>query len=554
MKKYLFLLLSILSLHSAFSQELTWEQKYRAIKAVDSIMRIYSDNLSFTDPNSDSISSKAMKRFGSIFSSDATVFDDLNPSFFEGNMQDKLKFKERSVEEFLSLTKQTYPMGLLTANITNMRIGYNDLSSYAAIVSVEKEVIAVTRNNWRVKMKDTLLVTLRLSEDYRTAKIQKISQDGSVYDAVNYRIQNDRDNDFVIDDEDNCKDIPGYIQYNGCEPPIGPFATLLVGGGIGYSIETFGGTTGDIQDAGSYDLYDVTFTPTSGADPDLQGSIELELFPWRERQIGIGFGGMISFMNAKLKIKQGHYNVVYESDNDLLLNYTTDDGKDELDRDYRRLINNSTEVSENVNLIYFTPFVNLKLKKQFNDSKLGFKLNIGAGISLKTTPSIGKHDGTFQYGAEYSYLSNNTWGYSESETQLEIKLTQDFINSYSGTSGLLNTLSGAGLNYDLWEYSISGADVPSSAEVKLGFGYRFMVTPAITYQTFSSLYWNFGIQLMYSSHTNESFEASSYALTNTLSEYNTLLLGTKKVQHLYFGLTAGLSFSLAKKFDKANQY
>lgn len=531
MKKLLFTLLMVFYFFNVFSQQITWNQRLNAIKAIDSVLRIYEDNLTFTDVASDSISAKATKKFKSVFTADATIFDDLNPDFFDDPHNKGFRFRLRTVDDFLARTKEIYPRGLVEANITNMAISYDDLSQHRALVAIEKKVSAYAYNGWQVEIIDTLLLSLKLSSDFRGAQITGISEDGIRDGYVNYKIINDSDGDLVIDEDDVCPDVPGYIIYKGCGPPVLPFSTLLLRGVIGGSNANYSPADYEHGSRLGYSL-----------------SAEYENFLVWKRHLGFGIGGMYSILGSNLNID--YYYKEFED-----FEYVSQIGDA---TSYKRIISSTGQISENITFQYLSLQAYVKYKTKLS-TKWGIKLNLGVGASFPIATHV-KFDkdatNSFNYEAVYDTMSDNSIGYVKvlNNPGSALLFTEDFLNDIGQDPVVFFTMLNAA-GYDLALNSIPSNPTKNPEKFKPNVVYSLNLT--LTYLIGKDNYLNFGPQFLYEKHWNKESKAeieNNYKLTNKIIEYNTLLAGSEFVEHIYVGVTVGVSFNLSKKYIDPNVY
>lgn len=536
------LLVCFFSLRS-FSQELTWDQKFDALNAVDSIVNAYEGLLTFTDLNNfDSISNESLSKFRSLFASDASIYDDLCPAIFVNNYKDPLIFSEKAVDDFLTSVKKNYPKGLISAKITNMNVAYADMASQRAVyVALEKRVTATTRavgtdlnsglskNKWSVEVLDTVVLTIELSKDFKTAEIKKISHDG--VSVPNFKVMNDEDNDFVIDGEDNCRGFKGFITYNGCDYPQGPLLTALVIGGpgatLGNSFKDFG--------QNSPDGYDVNYgSGLKSKEVGLGGSIaaQFELFVDRRRHFGIGIGATLFRTSNVLSID--NFQAIYKSTK-----------PDPGGKYFTQEVSSEGKVQEKLSFYSLTPAFYFKYKTKFSQSaKWGIKLNGGVGYRIQFKPTITVQEGVFNYEATYS---NNT-----SDPNDDILFTDAFIKQYDVNSTIIKTLDSLRYNVRLQQHAMDS----KLKKENLKNGFTLILEPGFTYQWSKNFYLNFGLQILYDLPitNNKSWGDNNYMLTDQKDEYNTLLAGVRSVKNTYVGLTVGISFSLIKGYKDFDVY
>lgn len=543
MKRLAIILLVCFFSQRSFSQELTWDQKFDALNAVDSIVNAYEGLLTFTDLNNfDSISNESLSKFKNLFASDASIYDDMCPAIFVSNYKDPMNFSEKTVDDFLVSIKRNYPKGLISAKITNMNVAYGDMASQRAVyVAIEKRVTATTRavgtdlnsglskNKWSVEVTDTVVLTIELSKDFKTSKIKKISHDGG--SGPNFKIINDEDNDFVINGEDNCRGFKGYITYNGCDYPQGPLLTALIIGGpgatLGNSFKDFG--------QNSPDGYDVNYgSGLKSKEVGLGGSIaaQLELFVDRRRHFGIGIG--VNLFRTSNVLSIDNFQATYKStDPDTAGNYFT------------QVVSSNGKVQENLSFYSLTPAIYAKYKTKFSQSgKWGIKLNGGVGYRIQFKPAINVKEGVFKYEAIYS---NST-----SDPNDDILFTESFINQYDASSSILESLDKLGYNVRLIQPAVDS----KLKKDTLKNGFTLILEPGFTYQWSKNFYLNLGLQMQYDLPiiNNKSWGVNNYMLTDKKDEYNTLLAGVRRVKNTYVGVTVGISFSLIKGYKDVDVY
>lgn len=544
------LLVCFFSLRS-FGQELTWEQKFNALNAVDSIVNAYEGLLTFTDlNNTDSIGNRSISNFRNLFVSDATIYDDLCPSIFLNNYKNPLIFSDKTIDEFLASVKINYPKGLSTATITNMNVGYKDMAlRNLAYVVLEKKITATTRpigidlnaglseNKWKVEITDTVLLIVELSKDYKSAKIQKISHEAG--SAPGFKIMNDEDNDFVIDSKDKCDKFKGYITFYGCDYPQGPTlsALLYVGGGV-----TFRNSYNNLDENSppGYDLSAGNNLDFNKNGAGFSGGVQVEYFFDMRRRCGIGAG--VDFFSSKYKLAINSFKANYES-------------RDTFGHSFEQIVSSKGRVEEQVNFSSVIPTVYGKYRTKFDQSgKWGVKVDLGLGLRISRMSKMEVTEGVFNYEAIYSLNSDGSFGFSDgtSNSNYDIKFEEDFVNSYGGDTSLFSTLSDAGYNVGLHESLVNSK---LSADF-LKSNFVLSLVPAATYELSKDFILNLGLQLVYDipSTNNRNWDDHKYMLTDKKGEYNSLLAGVRTVNNTYIGIVVGVSFGLIKEQKDIDVY
>jgi hypothetical protein len=554
MRKLLSLIFACCLSITSFAQEVTWNQRYKAIRCIDSIMKIYSENLSFTEANSDSISAKSMKRFKSIFASDADIFDDINPSFFdtipeyfdEAGTNGK-RFHSKTLDEFLNKTKKVYPAGLLEVDIVNLKPSYIDLEEQRiAYVAIEKEVRAYAVNGWYIKLKDSLLITIKLSSDFSSGQIIRIAFDGINPNNVNYVVNNDRDDDYVINEKDRCPDIFGYIRHSGCQPPNGPLAILTLGGSLGgtkttFNTDGFGGTNYVVDPI----EYNSKFRIPGGS-----GFVQVEFFLGRNRHIGFAGGIMGNYMTSKLATSSP-YHAEFASDSFDIFN--------EEGRNFKQIVNSIGNVEENVQFTYFTPYALGEFKTPIKKNKLELKIAAGFGFPIQVNIlGIMGSDGS----------SNNHFSYESRIALIKDEATGTYTSGYSATNSnsdivfIINDINYTSQNFegnadDLFgklpeEYNLS---TKSNVSKKNGLDFTnqisFIFTPTVSIVRRNSFI-NFGALVIcdLGNRLNIWTNDNKYILSDEVGSYYSLTNGATSIRQLYVGISVSCSFGIAKGYKE----
>ena len=192
---------------------LMWAQGYsNADKAaingrIDTLLQNYLQKSGLTLPGVSKRNDKVVADLRAMIKTDAEIFDDINAAYNEKTHQYELKTKSRNT--FIEDLVDRFPKGLLITN-NNMNISYRDFDKNEIQVALSRTVQGTSSDKFTFYNEDTLLLTIGILPD-QTVKIINISSIGS-----HLKCMNDKDNDGVIDETDECPEELGVIALNGC--------------------------------------------------------------------------------------------------------------------------------------------------------------------------------------------------------------------------------------------------------------------------------------------------------------------------------------------------
>ena len=221
MKKIIYLLLVVCIPGIVQAQNYSNADKAVISSRVDSLVQKYLETSRLTDVSvqkkKDSkeytkVFNRVMKEFKSLFALNATIFDDINPSFNEKAKGSVTAYElvEKSRLDFFDGLAEEFPSGLVINN-KRINISYDKFNEGIITVALERNITGESyTNQYSLINDDTLKITISIQAD-KSVKISSISKIGS-----NLRVVNDMDYDGVIDKLDECKDKTGKISLKGC--------------------------------------------------------------------------------------------------------------------------------------------------------------------------------------------------------------------------------------------------------------------------------------------------------------------------------------------------
>ena len=193
-KKYFFILIILcgVSVNVTHAQNLNYDQKMRAIRAIDSLLYNFQQLGKFISPGSDTITDVSIDQFRSMFSPDADIWDEYTPEFFNNpNSENPYLLSDKSLDQYLTNIKSFFNRGIDQLVISNLAVNINDFQNNVVYVILEKSFRATSsKNHAVVNNKDTLMLTVTLIEDYSQAIITRVSNNGNI---TKVKISNDKD-------------------------------------------------------------------------------------------------------------------------------------------------------------------------------------------------------------------------------------------------------------------------------------------------------------------------------------------------------------------------
>lgn len=475
----------------------------------------------------------------------------------------------RSVAEMVVMTEANYPDGLVV-RMLNSAVNFSNLAGNEIKLLLEKRTEGkITGSSLKIETRDTLLLTVRISQNYSQLKIAKI-------DMIGYQLNfpNDKDRDFVADANDACPDENGMFQANGCPSADEKNFSARMNGylsarkadsaaaiaaradvasrmkviqdridfltkkvtepahwwiGLGVSMGKFSGTL--TNGAFGY-LNQITQNEVNGATTLSGGKffaadLALEHYFGAKAVFGIGTG--IAYSSIKADLSKAAFHVEYQA---------TDKGSaSRQPAVYRQHITATGPVNEKISATQLTvPF--LLIYKTNISEKLGIKIEggIAMNLSFKTSTS-GSPNASFDYEAVYNY-DNGAATYDNSATPRASSwlITKNFASQHPGSAPAYFAEM-KGRNYPVG-LGVSSASVNGDASFSSGVG--FIVRPSLFYNFNKGSYLSLGVVYASSSGT----QSGNYRLIDENQRYNSLMQGVSKITSNSMGLRLTFTHSL----------
>lgn len=196
----------------AFAQKkYTNEEKATIAKNVDSLVIAYMKSSSLTEGGESKFSDAVASDLMSLFTTDAQIFDDINPKYKDDGNGYPYKLETKSRSDYFRGTLKELPTGIRLRN-KRIRISYDELENNSVRVYLNRILEATTKTEgYSVSNNDTLQLLLKVQPNL-SVKIASVLPVGTAAFAV----INDADLDGLVDARDECVAEKGARSLNGC--------------------------------------------------------------------------------------------------------------------------------------------------------------------------------------------------------------------------------------------------------------------------------------------------------------------------------------------------
>jgi hypothetical protein len=260
----------------------------------------------------------------------------------------------------------------------------------------------------------------------------------------------------------------------------------------------------------------------------------VEHFFGKAANVGLSLG--VSFLSISGTAGKSAFQVQYKA-------------TDSMHNAYRQIIDATSALSEKesiTNIAIPLLFIFKTNPSSKDGSGIGFKLEIGAALDVQYQSTMsGSPQGTFNYGAIYSYGTN---------TNTKPTAVFDGANPYASTSWVItagnvpNGMTAATYLSELAQagypvgYGLTAAQMQQHKTATFGSGYSIIVRPSVTYFFNKGSYLSLGA---YFSYNSLSQSGGSYEVVDeTQRNYYTLMQGISKLTTNNIGIRLSYSHSL----------
>ncbi|GAA4343181.1 hypothetical protein [Flaviaesturariibacter amylovorans] len=580
--KKLLVIISLLGAVGASAQGPTAEQKKAAVQKADSIVALYIRYSSFIAPGKSTITPEATAAFARLFTPDAQIPNEVHPEYFYRDMKaenltgyrDLLEKKgiaghlrTVSVQDFVRKVEALNKDGFVV-RLANANVSYKEVGSRNVKVLLAKSLQSFFNNELILETKDTVQLTIRLTDDFSNAAISNIAMMG-----YQVRHVNDADRDFVADKNDKCPNEAGFFSADGCPTvreknienerrtfvadsirrvkelydawakcysdsvsrsnyiakvkalsavPPKWWITAGVMGGTGKFDGTQANYAANYQQANADSFRAPTMNFKSGSV--MGGFVQVERYFGTKANFGIGVG--IAYTMMKGTMEGSAFRVQYKA---------TDAHIPGRPFDYRQIISSNGSFSEEIkNTTMSVPI--LLIYKGDISSKLGFRIEAGAQLNVSSKTTMESAKGSFDYEAVYRFNSDNQSVYSPTTGENDWIITRDYVSKHGNAESYFSALRGNGYPVGL------GIAAPSqSTESTLKSSVGILVRPSLSYKVNPDFSLNLGFFYSTTSFTNST---SQYQLVNESGRYNTMLNGFDKLKASSYGVSLSITRSL----------
>ena len=579
MKKILSLLLILVSAKSFCQGPSTSEQKLIFGK-IDSIVTSYINYSSFVTPGKNGVTPDAVNNFKGLFAPGIQVPHEMIPAYFYGDTTRPDSIVMRSVNDY-SAGILTYFKAGITVQLLYSDINLSSIADKAIKVLMIKKQEGYMPDGLNLQNQDTVVLSLKISDDYSRIVISNVEVLGYKFSS-----NNDKDGDFIKDDNDPCPDKANVNRQsstgksNGCitDWQLAKIAAYLKDSAaagkavaeksrdvkecndkqtsIDNRISTLndlltsaphfwigGGVNGGMVNSSLKNGPDLT-TTFKGSSA-FGGDIHLSYFFGKTASFGISAGAAYSTFSGNLT--EDVYNRSFSADDPRHTDAAGHPTK------YTQIISlTKGPVVESVSLSQLSIPVTLIYKGKFSD-KFGYMLEGGVAYNLQYSGTMSSTDASFIYEAVYNYdkLPKKQPGTNDNNPAGQaFRITRDMAtNVYKmDLQTYLTTMSsGYPVGYDVKTFNSTN----SSATFDNG-SLSFLMRMGLTYNPSPVFSVSATVFFQSSTFNNTSAAAQDYKLINdaTSRNYNTLLNGVSSMSNTLVGLRIGIAHTLFYNTDK----
>ena len=193
------------------AQPYSGKEKVLISERIDTLLMNFMQKSSLTEPGKSKRDDKVIRDFRNLFTHDATIFDDINPTFNPNAKGYPYSLTEKSRLDYFDGLINEFQKGFVVNN-KQVNINYKDFDKGEIKAAIERNISGTTfSDQYILYTEDTLMLHIKIQPD-KSVKIEKITAIGD----PKIRVINDKDLDGVIDDKDDCLGIKGKISLNGC--------------------------------------------------------------------------------------------------------------------------------------------------------------------------------------------------------------------------------------------------------------------------------------------------------------------------------------------------
>ena len=522
-----------------FSQGKIKPSDYPVIFAkVDSLLKDFNEYSTFKDleNNPNEISSKYAEKFKALFTTDATIADELCLKYFDSdkNLSSYLQYENRSVDDYILKRKNTFSQGLDDIKVVNTDISYREIAlGHVTVIMERYSKATLPTSNITISSRPILTLDLQFSKNFSELKITSIRMvnDGDSKKVRGYKhSKNDEDLDFKSEDDED-KRYPGLKETSG--HPNAEEVSFLRSTGISfdanfnidlslsYGMNIPSIAIKDFNNSGLLANYDRASEDWSSSNKFSESKMNVKSI-LSAGILGTYYFGVLAKVGLTSGINWSQINAEIANNNDMHISYRAEDPTG---TSYRRIIS-SKGITENYTASYFS--VPLMGKYKFNlrkiSNKLSFEIGAGVNMNLNMTAMSSNPSGTFTYEAiytaqqetgefpTYTYLSQEEIDANTNVYQWNIENGREDINYVAQNEGLD---LGVDKSLKLTE---------NKTVFKGGLG--AIVSPTLYYKIGNKMFAALGFT--YTTNTFSFDKASAYSITDKVGEYHSLLQSVPK--------------------------
>ena len=513
-----------------------WEQKKVLFSALDQLLYDFEKNMHIWDVSNSNYNEVRIQFLKELFTKDAMLFDDVNPAFMTNiKVKDLFKLTEKTFDSFFSITKVNYPKGI-DVTFTNAYFDYTNLKYNKADLFIEKSFQAFSKEGFDIWIHDTIKLELLLLDNYTKILIANIKQ----VNKPNIEIKNDNDHDLIINEKDNCKDIPGDPdpRWHGCPAPQGPSLFVGLQANMQFASNSI---AGELKNN-----YNSLFEPKISNPKQvgistvfgIQGEVDY-YFGKIKRNYGISTGIGFQHLNMTMQIQALH--IAYAG--------TDPEGNPYVRTINSDLANNPSGIKEKLSINMLDIPLYFKYKQTIIDNKKYF-WSVDAGFKFRTY-MIGKSNATID--ADYELEQNGYNVNQNSPSENWVHTRNDRNRKYASNPAKLEQykaqekkLQDRGCDFEL------NKTFNKASDFKINPTLFFVLKPNMFVNISERILLNFGLEFSYGSTTI--VRKDNYIILDKVStaqtDYTSFMNGYSKYTNLSLGFNIGFKYGLNQPYFK----
>ncbi len=549
--------------------ELSLNQRKAAAETIDNVFSDYISASDFKELGYTGFSQNKINKFTALFDSGVVIHDDLSPVSIND-----LTTSDKNVAQYISDLKQNFPAGIKSM-ITKANINLKELNRKKVEVVFERSVSGSYKSGQFFQDKQSVMViTFRLSDDYKSAKITGITKSSSNLKCPECPVQAlaevnkqkpekpskpDKVEKPSKPEKTEKPDKTLLSQKTNKEKPQNDIIVQEVkpkkekqpkgeGGNFGVALAlnlsgpgNFSATSAPDVSKFNYPILgnpginslvkDSSFYSGFSNKPGLSFSagLDLDLMFGKKKNIGVGIGAMYNYSSSTM-----HFDTMQ-------LFYNAENSGN---KNFLRILAPGS-INENISTSSFALNVLFKYQGDVN-SKIGYYMHAGP-VMVFSTSATSNYSTDITYSSVYQYR-NRSYDEYDATGSIQSSDVQVTVHQYETTGRELTPYEfyarHARAGFDVaYDSLVTGS---KSFNYKMGFG--ALIRGGITFHCAKQLDLNLGASVMWTQVTgNDQLNAVlSAKQADELGKYNSVLHTVDNLSNINVGLHLGLVYKFFK--------